>query len=184
MRRTIITAALAAGVLGLAVAGCGGDDAEEAANEAASSVESVADEAASAIDTATGSAAEAIQSVTEAAGSLAEEAAITIDLNEQNGSGQSGTATLSPNDDGTVHVSIQISNPPAETQPAHIHQGTCDNLDPTPAFPLESVSNGTSETDVDVSLEDLLNATDGYAINVHKSDAEADVYVACGDIIG
>ena len=44
--------------------------------------------------------------------------------------------------------------------------------------------NGTSESDVDVSLQDLLDAVDGYAINVHKSDAEADVYVACGDIIG
>ena len=66
---------------------------------------------------------------------------------EQNASGQSGTATPSPNDDGTVHVSLEISNPPAEAQPAHIHQGTCAELNPTPAFPLESVVNGTSETE-------------------------------------
>ena len=40
--------------------------------------------------------------------------------------------------------------------------------------------NGSSETDVDVSLDDL--ALSSYAVNVHKSEAEADVYVACGDI--
>ena len=168
----------------MALVGCGGDDAEEAVEEAATVAESVAEDAEEAVDAATGEAAEAVEDATETAGDIVSEAEVSIDLSEQNASGQSGTATLSPNDDGTVHVSLEISNPPAEAQPAHIHQGTCAELDPTPAFPLESVVNGTSESDVDVSLQDLLDAVDGYAINVHKSDAEADVYVACGDIIG
>jgi hypothetical protein len=182
-RRSLVTA-LTAGVVGLALVGCGGDDADEAVEEATTVAESVAEEAEEAVDAATGEAAEAVEDATETAGDIVSEAEVSIDLSEQNASGQSGTATLSPNDDGTVHVSLEISNPPAEAQPAHIHQGTCAELDPTPAFPLESVVNGTSESDVDVSLQDLLDAVDGYAINVHKSDAEADVYVACGDIIG
>jgi hypothetical protein len=175
--------ALVAGVLGLALVGCGGDEADEALDEAATLAEGAAEDAEEAIDAATNEAAEAAEDVTETS-DIVSEAEVSIDLGEQNASGQSGTATLSPNDDGTVHVSLEISNPPAEAQPAHIHQGTCAELDPAPAFPLESVVNGTSESDVDVSLQDLLDAVDGYAINVHKSDAEADVYVACGDIIG
>ena len=130
------------------LAGCGGDDADEAIEQAETVAEGVAEEAEEAIDTATGEAAEAVEDVTETAGDVVSEAEVSIDLGEQNASGQSGTATLSPNDDGTVHVSLEISNPPAEAQPAHIHQGTCAELDPTPAFPLESIVNGSSETDV------------------------------------
>ena len=45
--------------------------------------------------------------------------------------------------------------------------------------------NGSSETDVEVGLDDLVAGLTGYAINVHKSEseAEADIYVACGDIL-
>ena len=182
-RRTVMTAVMA-GLLSVALVGCGGDDADEAVDEATTVAEGVAEEAEDAIDAATDEAGEAAEDVTDTAGDIVSEGDVSIDLGEQNASGQSGTATLSPNDDGTVHVSLEISNPPAEAQPAHIHQGTCAELDPEPAFPLESVVDGTSESDVEVSLQDLLDAVDGYAINVQKSDAEADVYVACGDIIG
>lgn len=158
--------ALAFVVLLLVLTGCGGSD-EEDAVEAAT-------QAASAVTEAAGS-------VTEEAASVAEDVAggIDVTLNEQNASGQSGTATLTRGEGGTLHVAISISGGTADQQPAHIHEGTCADLNPTPAFPLESV-NGQSESDVEVSLEDL--ALTPYAINVHKSEAEADVYVACGDI--
>jgi hypothetical protein len=106
--------------------------------------------------------------------------AVKVELGEQNGSGQSGTATLTPMGDGKTQVTIELSNPPADPQPAHIHKGTCAKLDPTPAFPLENVEGGSSETDVEVSLEDLQGAA--YAVNVHKSEADAGTYVACGEI--
>ena len=67
-----------------------------------------------------------------------------------------------------------------EPQPAHIHEGTCDDLNPEPAFPLQDVVDGRSETDLDITLDDLALST--YAVNVHKSAAESDLYVACGDI--
>jgi hypothetical protein len=106
---------------------------------------------------------------------------VTIQLMEQNGSGQNGTATLMGTDAGTTRVMLQFSNGTTTAQPAHIHAGSCANLDPKPAFPLTSAVNGASETTVNVSLEDLLAGN--YAINVHKSATEASIYTACGDIV-
>jgi ABC-type glycerol-3-phosphate transport system substrate-binding protein len=166
--------ALATVALALALAACGGGDEEEAVEAAT--------EAAGSLTEAAGTLTEEAGSVTEEAGSVAEDVAggIEVTLNEQNASGQSGTATLTATDDGTLHVSIALSGGGADPQPAHIHEGTCADLNPEPAFPLENVADGQSETDVEVSLEDL--AVTSYAINVHKSESEADVYVACGDI--
>ena len=107
-------------------------------------------------------------------------------LNEQNNSGQSGTVTFSLAEDGTsVSVEINISGGSEVPQPAHIHTGTCDNLDPKPFYPLNSVVNGRSvtvitEADIDNLDYDLYNQ---FSVNVHKSAAEASVYVACGEIV-
>ena len=106
---------------------------------------------------------------------------VTVDLAELNGSGESGTATLTAEDQQT-RVVLELSNPASDSQPAHIHKGTCANLDPAPAFGLPNVEGGTSEATVDVTLDALESGE--YAINVHKSNDEADVYVACGDIQG
>ncbi len=93
----------------------------------------------------------------------------------------------------------------ADVHPAHIHEGTCDNLDPNPAYPLSNVGldmleDGTptvgeemvgaasaipiesSVTTVDVALDDLL--AEDYAISVHESPENAENYIACGDIGG
>ena len=106
---------------------------------------------------------------------------VTVDLAELNGSGESGTATLTAEDQQT-RVVLELSNPASDSQPAHIHKGTCANLDPAPAFGLPNVESGMSEATVDVTLDALESGE--YAINVHKSNDEVDVYVACGDITG
>ena len=106
---------------------------------------------------------------------------VTVELTEQNGSGESGSATLTAEGEQT-HVVLELSNPTSDSQPAHIHRGTCANLDPAPAFPLPNVENGSSEATVDVTLDELTSGE--YAVNVHKSNDEADVYVACGEIEG
>lgn len=106
---------------------------------------------------------------------------VTIQLMEQNGSGQNGTARLTGMDNGGTMVMLQFSNGSSTAQPAHIHKGTCANLDPKPAFPLTSPVNGASETTVNVSLTDLLSGQ--YAINIHKSPTEASIYTSCGDIV-
>ena len=108
---------------------------------------------------------------------------VTVNLAEQNGSGESGTATLTAEGDRTKVV-LDVQNPSAtmasETQPAHIHKGSCAKLDPTPAYALADVKDGASTSTVDVKLDDLRNGA--FAINVHKSAAEIQTYVACGDI--
>ncbi len=105
-----------------------------------------------------------------------------IELKAQNGSSEDGTATFTDMGGGKIKIVIDIKNGTAEPQPAHIHKGTCANLDPKPEYPLTSVSDGKSETTLDLSLDDL-QKTD-YAINIHKSAAAIGTYVSCGDIKG
>ena len=105
---------------------------------------------------------------------------VAVPLVTQNNSGQDGEATLSEVDADTTRVVLEVENPSVEPQPAHIHRGSCENLDPTPAYPLENVVDGKSTTEVNVAVEDLVDK--GFAINVHKSAEEVEVYVSCGDI--
>ncbi len=105
--------------------------------------------------------------------------AVTVQLAEQNGSGQSGTATLTPVGDTQTMVAIELSNPPADPQPAHIHSGTCAELGEV-VYPLTNIEGGTSETTLDVTLEELQSG--GFAINAHESEANIQNYVACGEI--
>ena len=105
---------------------------------------------------------------------------LTVSLGEQNGSTQSGEAVLTRIDDSSTHFVLTISSAGDTPQPAHIHKGSCSELDPEPAYPLEDVVDGESSTHVNVSLDELRDGD--YAINVHKSTAALRIYVACGDI--
>ena len=98
----------------------------------------------------------------------------------QHGSNESGTVTLGPGGRGKTVVSIDLTGAPAEPQPAHIHKGTCANLDPAPLYPLSNVVNGHSRTVVNVSLATL--SAGGLAVNVHQSLTDLKDYVACGDL--
>lgn len=140
----------------VAIPACGGEDVQEVATEVTDTE--------SAVDTAE---------------DLIEEA-FTIDLEEQNGSGISGTAMITPTATDEFEVLIELTGADEGPQPAHIHPGTCADLDPTPKYPLTNVENGRSETTVQASPLDLIS--EDLAINVHKSEAEADTYVACGDL--
>ena len=93
-------------------------------------------------------------------------------------------------------------------RPAHIHAGTCEELGDI-VFPLDPLTGVTiqgspvaspivedpaspevvqgevvieSITEVDASLEDILGGE--HAINVHASQENIDVYIACGNITG
>ena len=70
--------------------------------------------------------------------------------------------------------------PVATRQPAHIHKGSCEELDPTPAYGLNDVKAGKSTSTVDVRLDDLIDDT--VVINVHESAENVERYVACGVI--
>lgn len=105
---------------------------------------------------------------------------LTIKLNAQNMSGQSGTATLTPEGDKTKVVIETMNAPAGVGQPVHIHLGTCAKLDKAPKWNLEALKDGKSTTMVPASLATIMK--EASAINVHKSAAEVAVYVACGDI--
>jgi len=109
------------------------------------------------------------------------EKTVTVTLNAQNNSGEKGSAVLS-DVDGKTKVTVNINGAPAGiAQPMHIHTGSC----PTPGavlYPLTSLMNGISETVIDVPLSKILSELP-LAINVHKSAAEAKIFVSCGDIV-
>lgn len=105
--------------------------------------------------------------------------ALTLELVEQNGSGQSGTATLTPVGDGSTRIVLELSNAGDVAQPAHVHPGRCDDLGP-PVAGLESLVAGRSETIVPLSLSEL--QAGGLVVHAHKSDAEFEISVACAPI--
>ena len=106
---------------------------------------------------------------------------MTVRLEAQNNSGQSGSATLFPEGDKTRVVIELLNAPPGVAQPAHIHLGSCDKLDKAPKWPLEEVKNGRSVTVVAASIDTILKGTS--AINIHKSAADIQTYVSCGNIV-
>ena len=104
---------------------------------------------------------------------------INVQLTPQNNSGESGTAVLTDAGPKTKVV-VTINGAPAGVgQPLHVHKGTCAQLNPQPAYGLTTLTDGKSETMIDVPIGDLRN---GYAINGHKSAQEANTYVFCGNI--
>lgn len=120
----------------------------------------------------------AYSELTKAAGEEASGAAET-ELSELNDSGVSGTVTFTPMEDQTK-VTINLEGAPeGGVHPVHIHEGTCDNLG-KPAYPLSDIKNGTSETTIDATVEDITSGA--HAINVHKSPDELSAYVACGEV--
>ena len=111
---------------------------------------------------------------------FAKDTGFQVDLATQNDSGETGHATLKPHGKGTL-VEIELKGGPAGVaQPAHIHAGTCDKLDPKPAYGLNPIKGGKSRTVVPVSIDKLLASP--MAINVHESAKDLKKYVACGDI--
>jgi hypothetical protein len=112
---------------------------------------------------------------------VAQAQSLTLNLAAQNNSGISGTATLTDLGGGKTRIAIQVTGAGAGPEPAHIHPGSCAQLNPTPAFTLTNVANGSSTTDVDTSLDQLTSQP--FAVHMHKSFDELTVYVACADIV-
>jgi len=93
---------------------------------------------------------------------------------------------------GIVGAGVTAQNAVDAPHPAHIHVGTCEELNPSPEYPLADVAPVSadadlgavevSETSVDVSLDDLVASP--FAINIHESAGNVSNYIACGDLAG
>ncbi len=105
---------------------------------------------------------------------------VTVDLAAENGSGETGTATLEQQN-GKVVVTIALTGSKSGVaQPAHIHLGACPGVGAV-KYPLTPVVNGSSVTTLAVPMDDL-KANLPLALNVHKSASEVSVYTACGPL--
>ena len=105
---------------------------------------------------------------------------VKFTLHPQNHSGEVGNVTMTQDGDNVV-VAVTTDNAPAVAQPIHIHKGTCDTLDPKPAYPLTTLQSGTSTTTLKGMTVAQLQGGD-YAINIHHSTADVPTYYACGNI--
>jgi hypothetical protein len=111
----------------------------------------------------------------------ADEGSLVLELFEQNSSGQAGTATFTSLEAGRTRIVLELTDPPAVPQPAHIHSGSCEDLGP-PVIALTDVEDGRSVTEADTPFEELVRR--GLVIHAHKSEAEYDVSVACAPLAG
>lgn len=105
---------------------------------------------------------------------------MTIQLSEENKSGETGTAMLKEQN-GKVTVTISLSGFTQDVaQPAHIHLGDCPGVGKV-VYPLTDVVNGVSTTTLPVTLEQLKTQYP-LALNVHKSKSQISLYTACGSL--
>ncbi|MDQ3539505.1 MAG: hypothetical protein M3440_02355, partial [Chloroflexota bacterium] len=106
---------------------------------------------------------------------------LELEFEELNDSGVSGTATLYESGDQTI-VELSLEDT-GENHPAHIHAGSCGDLQPEPEYPLQNVGpEGQSTSVVDASLADLIAGD--FAIDLHLSPNELGTLIVCANIEG
>lgn len=103
-----------------------------------------------------------------------------VRLAAENSSGESGTAVLKEENGKTI-VTLNLTGFPKDAvQPTHIHIGACPGVGDV-KYPLTNVVNGKSVTVLSVTLAQLKQQLP-LAINVHKSAAEINAYLSCGEL--
>ncbi len=105
--------------------------------------------------------------------------AVTVNMTPQGELGRTATASLRAIGVGLTRVVVNGAEPEAASHPLHIHKGICTDLDPTPAYALNDLKGGVSDTVVNVSLSDLSKSK--FAIEMHAS-ADNSAAIACGNI--
>ncbi|HYI25786.1 MAG TPA: hypothetical protein VD767_10280 [Thermomicrobiales bacterium] len=106
---------------------------------------------------------------------------IELEFTELNDSGVTGGATLFEDGDQTI-VELDLDGT-GEDHPAHIHEGTCDDIEPQPAFNLQNIGeDGESISLVDAPLQELIDGD--YVIDLHRAPNELGTLIVCAGIEG
>lgn len=101
----------------------------------------------------------------------------SVYLSEPTGEHQTGTAVITEVDGG-IRVAVSVTPPEPSSQPAHIHEGTCDNVGNV-VHTLENIVGGASDTFIpDVTLDGV--ATGDMVVNLHLSFSDFPTFTACG----
>ncbi len=125
--------------------------------------------------------ANATPAETPVASPAADAPRIEVEFTELNDSGVTGTATLYEDGDQTI-VDLDLEGT-GENHPAHIHEGTCDDIQPEPAYNLENVGeDGVSVSLVDAPLQELIDGD--YVIDLHRAPNELGTLIVCAAIEG
>jgi hypothetical protein len=93
--------------------------------------------------------------------------------------GQIGTLTLTPVGGKTRVVIAITGEPTGAIEPAHIHKGVCGHPGAV-IWPLTDVVAGHSTTLVNAPISKV--AVPGDSVNIHKSAAQLNQYMACGNL--
>lgn len=103
-------------------------------------------------------------------------------LVQRGGSREAGRVTFTPLRERTKVV-LELpgwARRGSQPWPAHIHTGSCAELEPRPAHRLAAVAEGKSTSTVAVTLTDLRAGS--FGVDIHDSAAQIEMYVACGDL--
>lgn len=115
-------------------------------------------------------------------GAAQDDDSVTVEMEEYDGSGISGTAVLTDSPDGVI-VDITLEGNLVGAHPSHFHEGDCSTMDPlVPIYPLADIgADGKSVTTVpDITLAEITSVP--FVINVHESLAALPVIVSCGNV--
>ncbi|MGE5597394.1 MAG: hypothetical protein ACM3S1_15315 [Hyphomicrobiales bacterium] len=159
MRRWLYVGVLMV-VLPFTLVACGDDDdddggLQDAANDAATTIRDKAEDAQSAV---------------------AGIAPVTVDLDEQGGSGVSGDAIVTPegSDTSRVTFNVDVDFDGDKKFEAGIWEGSCDTVTGTPKFGLDELDEGNSTSQVDQGIQEL---KDGNYVIALRDGGKV---VACG----
>jgi hypothetical protein len=104
---------------------------------------------------------------------------VQVVLEEQDGSGLSGRAELTP-EEGATLVVIELDDPEADPT-AYLQEGDCTAVRADAAEVLALFLEGRSETTVDEELTNLLNGR--FALTLHEDETDdLQSPAACGEI--
>lgn len=107
-------------------------------------------------------------------------------LQPMNGSNITGTAAVTPTSTAAATATVNISGAVSgDVHPWHVHTGTCATgggvVGPGSAYTPLTVAAGGSASST-ASLPAVLDATQKYHVNIHKSPTDMGTIVSCGDL--